>query len=564
VGGILLAVALLLVILRVTQRGTLPRLTIAETQVGCLGESDLRTAVEGYGRRRGAEPAVLTRQATDTAPEATGTGTAADLGYTLDVDATVQAALARGRQRNPVTALGDHLRSLLTAIEIEPVERIDPAALDAFVQEAVEDLSLAPVEGTLTFSGAEVTRVDPVPGAEIDAGALRDEAFAAVSSPGRDDLVVRTRPLVPATTTAEVDAALVQAERALSAAVTLRRGAVVLLFSPEEIGTILRVGPGEGGSGLVLTADTAAVVAAAGDVGALGTQPVDATVRLVGGVPTVVEGVEGFSFDAERATRQLLAIATGTGSRDAELDGIVVAPDRTTEEAVALRITQKVGEFTTNHACCQSRVTNIHRIADIMDGVIVDPGETFSVNDFVGERTIENGFVGGGAIEDGEFIEAVGGGVSQFATTMFNAAFFGGYEIVEHKPHSQYISRYPEGREATLNFPNVDLKVRNSSPHGLLVDTSYTDTSITVAVWATPWVAVDSVTGPRSRFTDPATQVRETTELPPGVERVIQEGAGQGFDVTVTRTLTFPDGRTASEDLFTRYVARPRIVERGV
>jgi vancomycin resistance protein YoaR len=444
------------------------------------------------------------------------------------------------------------------------VEDVDAARIDAFVSRAAQDLTLALTEGGLQFTGAEVTRTDPVPGAEIDTEALRQAALAAVSSAGADTLVVRTRLLAPATTTADVDAALAQAERALSGPVTLRRGPAAIVFSPDRIGTILQVVPGEGGRGLELSADPAAVAGAAGDVSVVESEPVDATVRLVGGVPTVVEGVEGFSFDAERATRQLLAIATGTGSRDAELDGIVVAPDRTTEEAVALRITQKVGEFTTNHACCQSRVTNIHRIADIMDGVIVDPGETFSVNDFVGERTIENGFVGGGAIEDGEFIEAVGGGVSQFATTMFNAAFFGGYEIVEHKPHSQYISRYPEGREATLNFPNVDLKVHNSSPHGLLVDTSYTDTSITVAVWATPWVAVDSVTGPRSRFTDPATQVRETTELPPGVERVIQEGAGQGFDVTVTRTLTFPDGRTASEDLFTRYVARPRIVERGV
>jgi len=564
VGGALVLTALLLVILRVTHRGTLPRLTVAETEVGNLSASDLRVALEGYSRRRGAEPTVLRREASDISPEATVGATTEELGYALDVDETVRAALLRGRQANPITALADHLRSLFTPIEVEPVERIDQTRIDTFSARAVEELSLAPVEGTLQFSGAQVTRVDPVPGVAVVTDTLRDDVATAVATTGPDTLVVRTEQLTPMTTTADVDAVLAEANRALSGPVILRRGVGVLDLSPEEIGTILRVVPGDGGSGLDLRTDAGALLAAAGDVSVFESMPVDATVRLVGALPTVVEGAEGFTFDAERASSQLLAVATGTGPREAELDGVVVEPDRTTDEARALGITRKVSEFTTNYACCQSRVTNIQRIADIMDGVVVDPGETFSVNGFVGERTVENGFVGGGAIEDGEFIEAVGGGVSQFATTMFNAAYFGGYEIVEHKPHSQYISRYPEGREATLNFPNVDLKVRNSSPHGILVDTSHTDTSVTVAFYATPWVAVGSVTGPRSRFTDPETQVRETTELPLGVERVIQEGAGQGFDVTVTRTLRFPDGRTESEDFFTRYVARPRIVERGV
>jgi vancomycin resistance protein YoaR len=167
------------------------------------------------------------------------------------------------------------------------------------------------------------------------------------------------------------------------------------------------------------------------------------------------------------------------------------------------------------------------------------------------------------AIDRGEFVQDIGGGVSQFATTMYNAAFLGGYEIVEHKPHSQYISRYPEGREATLDYPNVDLKFRNSSPHGLYIDTSYTGTSITVSIWATPWVQVSTSTGGRSNFTGPETIVRPNPALAPGEERVIQEGAGQGFQVTVTRTLTFPDGRVEDEAVTTTYVARPRIGERG-
>jgi vancomycin resistance protein YoaR len=136
-------------------------------------------------------------------------------------------------------------------------------------------------------------------------------------------------------------------------------------------------------------------------------------------------------------------------------------------------------------------VANIHRIADLVNGVLIRPGETFSVNAFVGPRTADKGFVSDATIQDGEFVDEIGGGVSQFATTMFNAAFFGGYDIPEHKPHSQYISRYPAGREATLDYPEVDLKIRNNSPHGLLVATSYTGTTVTVSFYGTPWVQVE-------------------------------------------------------------------------
>ena len=105
---------------------------------------------------------------------------------------------------------------------------------------------------------------------------------------------------------------------------------------------------------------------------------------------------------------------------------------------------------------------NIHRGADLLNNTIVEPGATFSLNDTLGPRTAERGFVVA-PVFYGEFTEDVGGGVSQLATTVFNAVFFGGYEDVYHKPHTIYISRYPMGREATVNYPSVDLKFRNNT-----------------------------------------------------------------------------------------------------
>jgi vancomycin resistance protein YoaR len=244
------------------------------------------------------------------------------------------------------------------------------------------------------------------------------------------------------------------------------------------------------------------------------------------------------------------------------LDGTVVAPALSTADAQGLGIVEQVSTFTTEHPCCQGRVTNIQRMADLVDGVLIRPGEVFSLNDHVGERTRAKGFVEGGAIQNGEFVDEVGGGVSQFTTTMFNAAFFGGYAIPDHKAHSYYISRYPAGREATLNFPTVDLKVENTSPHGILVATSYTDTSITVSFWGTRWVEVTESTGPRRNPTSPDVRTVDTPDLPAGATRLRSEGR-PGFDITVSRTLRHPDGRVEREDFFTRYLPEPRVTERG-
>ena len=159
-----------------------------------------------------------------------------------------------------------------------------------------------------------------------------------------------------------------------------------------------------------------------------------------------------------------LADAAMTAERTGELPLVEAAePEVTTEDLESLNINHLVAQFTTYYDCCQDRVVNIHTIADEVDGAIVGSGQTFSLNDHVGQRTLEDGYLPAGTIIAGEVEDTVGGGVSQFTTTMYNAVFWGGYEDVEHKPHSYYFSRYPEGVEATLNWRTPDLKFRNNT-----------------------------------------------------------------------------------------------------
>jgi vancomycin resistance protein YoaR len=557
---------LLLIGLRTARAGVLPGTVVGGVEVGGQSEEELRSSLEDLERERAAEPVIARRppQEGDPRGEATIEASAAQVGYDLDVEATVAEVLARGRQANPFAALADHLRAFTTPTTVDPVERVDRGTLNEWVEDIAADLELPPQEGAVRFEGAQVVRVEPVPGLRIDAERLRAAAERAALEPGAEQIEIATEPQPATASQADVDEVYAQAQRVVSAPVTLTHGEDSVTISPEDLTSVLRIEPGPDGAGLEIVPDAQALADLLGDPAPLDTPPVDATVVLQAGAPTIVEGEPGFRYDVEAAAVQVRDLALSEGPRTGEVEGEEALPERTAEEARALGITQQVSTFTTPHPCCANRVQNIHRMADLVRGVIIEPGETFSLNSFVGERTTAKGFLPDAAIQDGEYVQSVGGGVSQFATTMFNAAYFAGIDIVEHKPHSQYISRYPEGREATLSYPSVDLKVRNNSPHGILVDTSYTGTSITVSFWSSPWVRVDSVTSPRSNFTPPETIVRPNPELAPGQEVVIQEAAGQGFTVTVTRTLTFPDGRTESEDFTTTYVARPRIVERGV
>jgi vancomycin resistance protein YoaR len=181
----------------------------------------------------------------------------------------------------------------------------------------------------------------------------------------------------------------------------------------------------------------------------------------------------------------------------AELTDPVVLPERPSadprhrEWAEGVGVVEKVASFTTNHNCCEARVQNIQRFADLVRGVYLVPGETLSLNEHVGERTRQGGFVPAGTILRGHLVPTVGGGVSQFATTMFNAAFFAGFDFVDYQSHSIYFSRYPYGREATISWPLPDLVFTNTTDYPALIWTSYTPTSITVSIYSTVSVRVE-------------------------------------------------------------------------
>lgn len=263
-----------------------------------------------------------------------------------------------------------------------------------------------------------------------------------------------------------------------------------------------------------------------------------------------------------------------------------VVPSARFSEVVAERsVGHLVSSFTTYHRCCENRVINIHLFVDKLDGTVIPPSGRFSLNRHVGRRSEADGFLGAGTIVDGEVVATVGGGVSQVATTLYNAMFWGGYRPITHRPHSFYISRYPEGIEATINWPDLDLVFRNDTSGYLLIVADYTATSLTVQFFGDndgrivvgEWkggegsTAILSEGGERARVVTASVSerydhrapreplVRTDDELGYDEQRVVQT-AQEGWTVRVTRTVEALGARSV-RNWTVWYAPRRQIVE---
>ncbi|MBW3561485.1 MAG: VanW family protein [Actinobacteria bacterium] len=580
VGGVLLAILVVVGTIRLVHRGeVLPGVSVATVDVGGLDREATRERLATLVSERREETITFTHE------EEEFVLTPGDDTYGADLEAAVDAAYAVGRTGDPFTSSWSHVVARFgREVTVELADDLQRGEVQAWVVDVADQVDTESFPGSVSADPdtLQVTSQPPAPGVQVLTEEAVDRAVGAIREAGSESFELPTETIEPPVGPADVEQVAAQAREALEGPLTLtaEHGATVT-FSPAELAPLVAgevVGSGDEAT-FELRAPSEAVGAAfEPHLDALNVEPVDATFEVMGGLTTfddqsdvtwepkpaelrVVPGENGYTFDAERAADQLSQLMA-TATREADLDLVVEEPDITSDEAESLGVTDLIGTFTTYHACCANRVANIHRMADIVRGAVLEPGDEFSVNEHVGERTRAKGFVADGTIVRGEYVDEVGGGVSQFATTMYNASFFAGIEILEHKAHSYYISRYPMGREGTLYYPSVDLRIRNDTDKGLFIHTSYTGTSITVSLFGdNGGRQVSAIHGEPHNYRSSRTIYRDNPNLPRGSERVVQSG-GTGFDVVVTRVID-TGGDEERERIFTRYEAPLRIVERG-
>ena len=381
----------------------------------------------------------------------------------------------------------------------------DEAARGA--SEAAGEAERPPTEPGVALKGDSFVVTAGADGELIDAGALAESlgGMATDTPEGPWAIDVPIRRVAPQFTADDARRLADRANTIGRSALTVTAGGKRTTVPAPKVRAWLRTAPVDGR--LELQADIEAVlkdVTAA--VGKVGTEPTEATFKVNGDKVDVTPGKPGMKCCApDTGTRVAEALLAGKTSVTLDL---VEDPAKLGEEGVAkLGVKEKVATFTTRHPGGQPRVANIHRAADALRGAIVEPGATFSLNQRLGQRTEAKGYVNAGVINRGVFEESVGGGISQLTTTLFNAAFFAGLDFKTYQAHTIYIDRYPYGREATISWPAPDLSFRNQSPHGVLIWTSYDDTSITVSMYSTKWVTADQ-TGQTKEPSGLCTKVR--------------------------------------------------------
>jgi len=515
--GVVLLLAAVFVVDLTTQGDHVRRnVDLAGRSVGGYSEPDLRATVEAIAADHATAAVAID------APTGTAVTTAGTLGLTVDVDATVAATMAIGR--SPIN-------QWFTTETARIVFRTDLDTLTAGTADLAADNQAEPIEPTLTITDGSVTVVPGTPGSVLDVPALAAELTRAADAAqlGPVTVVASVPSLPPVHTDADAQRVAAEANSLTDEplTVTVADTGTSATVTPDMMRSWVEMVEVDDVLVLELDETTVAedVTALIGDIGA----PVQQLTWGINGfgVPTFTEGTPGTRCCGDD-TGALVIAALADDEPTVELGLVVVQPDHDAAWAEGLGITQPIASFTTNHPAGQNRVHNIQTMADTVRGTVIAPGQTFSLNDTVGKRTTAKGYLEDGVIYNGKLTKDVGGGVSQFATTAFNAAFFGGLDIPEYQMHTIYISRYPYGREATLSFPNPDLKLTNNTPYGVLIWTSYTPTSITVSLYSTPWVTGE--------------QTNQTTSPAGACTRVVTE-----------RTRTWLDGRTGTDTFSVRY-----------
>jgi vancomycin resistance protein YoaR len=468
---------------------------------------------------------------------------AADLGLRLDVGRSVAEAM-KGSPR-PVGGR-----------TVPPVIELDEARLKAALHARLDPKKITLKRPGITYAGLTPKPTYPAAGQGLDLAAAATAVRQAWPAGGTATVDLVNRP--PATSEEQVDALVADlATPAVAAPVTVTVAGGKITLSPAAIA-----------QGLVFRSDdegqlTPAIdgeklrAAAAEQFAAVEREPEHATIKVAGGKPKILAGTAGELVDLTRLGPALLAVLPEPAPRTVE--AVLTAQDAATTDAglAALGVKEKVSTFTTffTGGSKSPRSQNIMTVARAVDGAVVKAGETFSLNGHTGERDYAAGYQDAPVIVGGKLEPGVGGGASQFTTTLFNAAYYAGLQDVEHKPHSFYFSRYPAVIESTIFYPTLDLKFRNTTPYGILIDTSYTSKSVTVSMWSTKvYDSVKTVRSPRRAVTSPPTVYRE-----PGPKCITSSGL-PGFTQDAWRVIR-KDGKEVAREKFTwRYDPEPRFI----
>jgi vancomycin resistance protein YoaR len=476
------------------------------------------------------------------------------LGFSLDATATAAAAVERGRLELP---LGLSAWLPRGGGDVTPILRIDATTLEEGLVAARESLDVAPQDARLTIGTSGVTVIPGSDGRTVDATALTSAIVDKASAGSAFAGAVPLLPVSPEVSTSIAESRAGAAGVYLGRPIILRHAGRSLRLSPRTMAGMLNVNLAADADIYPLTFRNDRARAQLRRLLAWAERPpVDARVIVhsKGGI-TVTQSRDGEVLDLPVLLQDLDAAAIGGGLRTVVVSTAPAAPRLSTEDVRNMGLSSLGSQFTTYFDPSNAaRAGNIALAAKLVDGTVIDPGRTFSLNAAMGPRTVNRGFDYAPVIAaDGVLRQGVGGGICQYATTLFNAVLFAGLPVVGRQPHSLYISHYPIGRDATVAWGSVDLQFRNDTPHKLLIRSWVEGDALKVAIVGKTGRVVRLETSsfydlrrPAHGQSDP--RVIYDADLGPGVVR--WEQGIDGRTVKVERTVRRADGSLIFRDSF--------------
>jgi vancomycin resistance protein YoaR len=529
---------------------------IAGVDVGGLTRTEARSVLESRFARVERTPIVFTAGGREFPIKAT------TLGVEADWSAAIESAAKEGEGFGPVRGF-KRLQTRFFGSEIAPSVQVYQAALDFKLAGLARDIDQSHVEAKLVRRGLGIEVVPGQPGRRLARDVAANRIVRALARLERGQPIALPIVLDPVEVTAtDLAPAAAQARTALSAPVRLEYEGTRWKLPRWRLAELLS---------LPVAGKTDVAIAGPGAEAwfeklrkTVERDPADATFAVEPGGIRILPDKDGLTIDVPATAKSLLAAATSATARTAQLSVRTAPAERSTADAQAMGITGVVGSYYTTYGGIPSRLHNVALVAKLIDGALIAPGKTFSFNSTTGERTAEKGFEEAPVIINGELQTGLGGGICQVSTTLFNAAYEAGLQIDERTNHALYISHYPVGRDATVNYPDLDLKFTNDTDHWLLLRTFVGSGSLTVNLYGTPQNRrVETTAQPLRVVGAPTVKRVPDPSLEKGTSEVEEYGQ-PARSTSVSRKVYDAGGAVLHEDTwYSSYSSEPKVVRVG-
>jgi vancomycin resistance protein YoaR len=479
-------------------------------------------------------------------PQGTFTATPEQIGLELDLPETVN-----GISKNIFT----FFKSAIFSTEIKPTINLDENTFKIALAKVVRDNTKTPINATLATQGGKVVTTEAVSGTQIDWEKTKKSLRESWLYEGRKAEVVIVY-IPPAVSNEDVNKARSNlADLAVASPITLKIGTRSIEISPEVIGTALKFIPNR--EKLESKFDETVIVnEISRQIPNIQTTASDAKFDFIGDRVFVIPAQEGLKFKPGQLDATMSLAFRQKENRVVNLDSAVIKPLITTESLDALGIKEQLSTFRQDFDYLPYREINVGQAARYMDGKILKPGEIFSMNETIKERTSKNGYVKGIYIgEGGRFDFGLGGGVSIITSATWTAAFYAGLERIEQRAHSVLISRYTPGLEATVSWPRLDLKFRNNTQNNILIKAIPARDGITISMYGTK--EYDRIT---AKFGEPYNLNNNIDVVNSYDPNCLPQDPAPGFKIVVTRQFWKNNSIVQSENLTTSYRPSDNII----